>query len=162
MDDHAPYLTLAPQPQRSLDTTNNSNRVYLGVIVLLSVAWVITLILLYHEHKPCRCPTPSPNPYTPYHQTSTPQPTPYQGLRSPGPNADPHSVLEYLKDQGRSLSGQAFDSNVYRSLTTPWLWNWNTSVDPPVGSVLSPRGVTYYAVFDVTQQKWNISSHTPS
>lgn len=174
-----PTATLSPTPthwftplQVQTGTNTNSkhsnNAFYLGVIIFLSIAWFVTLIFLYLEHKPCHCPQ-SQVSVVQHPPTTTTHQIPFRGtfqvptLTSPGPTGDVDSVIHYLQRRGSSLSGRPFNSDIYKSLTTPWLWQWNRSVNPPVGVFPSPapNKPTLYIVFNVQQQKWDVSTISP-
>jgi hypothetical protein len=160
-----------PTTQTSPQTASSNS--HLAIIFLLAFAWIVTLVLYFLQHRRIV----NQQQRTSQAQVSQPQappPTsvthkiPFVGtyeiplITSPGPDGDVEAILEYLKRRGTTLGGQAFNSDIFKALTTPWLWTFNRSTNPPVGTF--PPGPThsaYYLVYDTSQRKWNITTRSP-
>ena len=148
-----------------MPTDTKTQQFYIGVIIFLGIALVLTLLFFYLGHR-----TPTVTPTT-YHFATTPttHKVPFHGtyqvttVTSPDSSADVDSIIQYLQRRGVTLAGQPFNSDIYKSLTTPWLWQWNRSVNPPVG-IFPPTAAnkpTLYIVFNAQRNQWDLTTISP-
>jgi hypothetical protein len=145
----------------------NTHTFYVLAIAILLLAWIVTLIAWYWTHKPCSCRgvvVQHPQP------TTVPHRIPFVGTfhvpvitSPPSVGSSLETVLDYLRKKGSNLAGQPFNAEIHKALGMPWLWQWNTTYNPPVG--IFPAGVTatpYYVVYDNAQHQWTITTTFPS
>lgn len=157
-----------PATTRVHKTTDTAEESHMGWIIFLSLAWVATLLVCYfvHRPKPCVCRDVVVQQATPTHVTHH---VPFQGtyhipvVQSPGLDADIVAITDFLRRKGTNVHGQAFNSDIFKTLTMPWVWEWNTGVSPPVatfnGSGIVPG--TYYITYDTAANQWTVTSTSP-
>lgn len=163
---HNMQQTQHHHPTTYIASTANKSNFYLGVIVFLTLAWLVTMVVCYLTHKPCTCRgvvIEHPQPTHVAHRV------PFVGtfhlpvVNSPDATSSLETILDFLRKKGTSISGQPFNSEIHKALNLAYLWQWNTNSNPPVG-VLNAPGVTsvpYYLVYDATQRQWTITTVAP-